>query len=133
MRFKTLRTKTIKIAHRVTVKDSEGVPIVMYGEPATFKCEMWPAQSELQVKTYGERVNAMFNVKLRGAYQIESDQSYTFDSGYNLREGDGVFVYREPEGVTGEGPVGVTGSETPDYKVISIKPYKPLRLEIEKL
>ena len=128
MRFKMLRTRTISIAHRVTTKDSEGVPEVTYGTPQGFKCELWPAQSELQVKTYGERVNAMFNVKLRGAYTIESDQSYTFENGYNLREGDGVFVY------TGN-VTGATGSASPepDYKVISIKPYKPLRLEIEKL
>ena len=118
MRFKTVRMRTIKFSNKITTKDSEGVPTVTYGAPARFRCEIWPASSELQIKTYGERVNAMYNVKVRGGYEINANQSVTFKNGFTLREGDGVYVY---------------DSEKPDYDVVSIKLYKPLRLEIEKL
>ena len=142
MRSMTKRLTKIRLANKIVTKDNEGVPSINYGAPRTFTGERWPASSALQVETYGDRIKSIQNVKIEGKYTINSDQSYTFtkdsfildenarvlldENGaslvshdeFTLREGDGVLVYRD---------------DKPDYKVISIMPYKPLRLEIEKL
>ena len=147
MRFRRRRVQMISLATKIVTKDKEGVPEVSYGTPVDFECEVWPASSDLQVKTYGERIKSIQNVKIKRRYTINSDQSITFTNGYTLREGDGVYLYEIGE----EGYILSKDNEAlkqytdelikydakmtfkPDYQVISIMPYKPLRLEIEKL
>ena len=118
--MKHRRIQTIKVANKVVTKDSEGVPNVSYGEPMEFKGEVWPATSKLAVDTYGERVNAIMNVKIRGIYTVVRNDNgvlgYAFDD-FEIREGDGVCIE----------------SDVPGYRIVSIKPYKPLKLEVERL
>ena len=120
MRMKQSRVRKISLKPRVVTKDSEGVPEISYGNAIEKYGEVWPATSRLQAETYGNRINGIMNVKLRGTYEIVMDGNvagYKFKEG-TIHEGDGVCIY---------------SAGAPDYKVISIKPYKPLRLEIERL
>lgn len=120
MRMKQSRVRTISLKARIVTKDSEGVPEITYGNAIEMHGEVWPATSRLQVETYGDRINGIMNVRVRGAYEVVMDENvtgYKFVAG-TIHEGDGVCI---------------NSADEPDYKVISIKPYKPLRMEIERL
>ena len=113
------RQTVIKLFNKHVTKDKEGVPETIYINGTPFVSEMWPAAGKLQVETYGDRVNNIFNVKVEGDYKVISKvhhHEYIFD-GFALAEGDGVALF----------------SDEPDYKVIAIKPYKSLLLEVERL
>lgn len=117
--MKHRRTRAIDFRRKYVTKDNEGVPIVTYGSPYTAVGEIWPASDSLQAQTYGDRINSILNVRIKGAYevkQIGNETVYSFED-FDIREGDGVCVY----------------SNNADYQVISIKPYKPIRMEIQKL
>lgn len=120
MRMKRSRVRTINICNKIVTKDSEGGTVISYDSPVTFHGEVWPASSQLAVEMYGDRINAIMNVRLRGQYTVEIEnriQNYVFGS-VRIREGDGVCINTDSE---------------PDYKIISIKPLRPLRMEVEKL
>ena len=119
MRMKHRRTRTIDIRRKYVTKDGEGVPIVTYGSPVSVTGEVWPATDALQAQTYGDRVRSIMNLRIRGKYDIiqqDNETVYVFDD-LEIREGDGVCI----------------NSTEADYRVISIKPYKPIRMEIERL
>lgn len=62
-------------------------------------------------------------MRIDGAYKIESDGKklhYVLDNGADLVENDGI-CFR------------VSGEVEPDYKIVSIKPYRHLLLEVEKI
>ena len=122
MRMKRSRIRTANLRRKTVTKDSEGVPCVIWGEAAQLKCEIWPAGGQLQSRTYGDRVNNMLNVKVMGAFNvIDEDGHEAYRNGDTvLSEGDGLCVYRGP-------------NDEPDYRIISIRPYTPLRLEVERL
>lgn len=120
MRMKNRRTRPITIKHKIVTRDSEGVPTISYGTPRTFTGEIWPVSDSLQALTYGDRVSTIMNMRLRGEYTIAQELHgtvYTFD-GYEIREGDGVCVHSD---------------DSVDFQIISVKPYKPIRMEIQKL
>lgn len=120
MRMKRSRMRTVSICNKIVTKDSEGGAVISYDAPVTFHGEVWPATGALAVETYGDRINAIMNMKLRGRYTIETEnrvQSYVFGD-VSVREGDGVCIYTDRE---------------PDYKIISIKPLRPIRMEVEKI
>jgi len=84
---------------------------------------VWPAGGKLQAEIYGQRLNYICNCKVDGAYTIENDEDGTLRykfNGFGLKEGDGICIY------AGE-------DSKPDYKIIAIKPYKPLYMEVEKI
>ena len=117
--MKHSRTRAIDFRRKYVQRDNEGVPIITYGSPYTVIGEIWPASDALQAQTYGDRINSILNVRIKGEYDISQEGNetvYTFDD-FSIREGDGVCVY----------------SNNADYKIISIKPYKPIRMEIQKL
>lgn len=121
MRMKLSRIQPITIKRRITTKDGEGVPIVSYDESKTAKAEIWPAGGALQVQTYGDRAHDMQNVKLEGEYKIideDGHTAYQFKD-FTVSEGDGMCIYNR--------------NDEPDYKIISITPYKPLKLEVERI
>ena len=139
--MKRSRIQILSLRRKTVTKDSEGVPSPVWGIPTQVQAEVWPAGGHLQVQTYGDRVNNMMNVRVRGDYQIITEgnhQAYQF-SDFTLCEGDGICLYVEPTGAAGaSGATGATGSSGitdpgPDYRIISIAPYKPLRMEIEKI
>ena len=120
MRMKQRRTRAIDIRRKYVTKDAEGVPNVTYGSPYTVIGEIWSASDSLQIQTYGDRVNSIMNVRIKGEYDISvegNETVYAFDD-FEIREGDGVGIYE---------------NRTADYKIVSIKPYKPLKMEIQKL
>ena len=73
---------------------------------------------------YGERLSYIRNLRIDGKYVITTDRKgkehYIFSDGLDIAESDGLCLY-------------VERNAKPDYKIISIKPYKPLRLEAEKI
>lgn len=82
----------------------------------------WPAGGKLQAEIYGQRLNYIRNCKVDGAYTIEDEDGilqYKFDK-FTFKEGDGVCIY-------------VGKDVKPDHKIIAIKPYKPLYMELEKI
>jgi len=117
--MKRSRTRTIDFRRKYVTKDGEGVPTVTYGSPITMIGEVWPATDALQAQTYGDRIRSIMNMRIKGKYEIiqqDNDTIYLFDD-LEIREGDGVCI----------------NSEDADYRIISIKPYKPIRMEIEKI
>lgn len=103
-------------------KDGEGVPITSYGQSKQISGEVWPASGKLQTQMYGERLSYIRNCKVEGKYTIRQEKNhvvYDFEE-FQLREGDGICVYTSID-------------QEPDYKIISIKPYNPLYMELEKL
>lgn len=122
MRMKRSRTRTYHLRNRAVDKDNEGVPIVSYGEPIELTGEAWPASGKLQVETYGNRIDGIYNCKVQGAYEIQTVEkvtSYVFEA-FTLREGDGIHLFAALD-------------DEPDYRIISIKAYEPLSMEVEKL
>lgn len=127
MRLRRSRVKEFYHKSRITKKDGEGGTYVEYGDAVLFTGESWPAGGKVQAAQYGERLSYIHNVKMEGKYEIKPDTSrknvlhYIFsETGLDLVEGDGICLF-------------VPGDSDPDYKIISIKPYKPLRMEVEKL
>lgn len=120
--MKRSRIQTINLKNKSVAKDSEGVPVISWGSATQIKAEVWPAGGQLQAQTYGDRVNNMMNVKVQGAFSIvpeDNHLSFVFND-FTLREGDGLCIYTD-------------GTEDPDYRIISITPYHPLKMEVERL
>lgn len=123
-RMKRSRVETFYAKQRVSVKDSEGGTYAAYGEASELKGEIWPASGKVQAETYGERLKYIRNVRIRGSYSTETDDKglvhYILSDGTDLKENDGLCL-------------NVPVRSDPDYRIISIKPYKPLLLEAEKI
>lgn len=124
MRMKRSRVKKYYLRKRETLKDGQGGTYEEYMDPVEWSGEVWAAGGEVQVKMYGEKLSYIRNVKIEGKYKIVTDEKnrlhYVFENGLDVAESDGMCLY-------------VPGESKPDYKIISIKPYQPLRLECEKI
>lgn len=121
--MKRSRIQTLNLRRKTVTKDSEGVTTPVWDIATQIQAEIWPAGGQLQVETYGDRVNSMMNVKVRGPYRIEAEGNhliYVFKD-FTLCEGDGLCIYAEPD------------AASPDYRIKSIKPYKPLLMEVERI
>lgn len=94
-----------------------------YGEAVSFEGIAWPAKGKIQAQMYGERLSYIFNLKIDREYTIEVDEKgilhYLFDD-LDIVEGDGICLF------SGE-------DQKPDYKIISIKPYSFLLMEVERI
>ena len=94
-----------------------------YGLPSSFKAEVWPAGGRLQAEMYGQRVNNIKNVRINGNYDLMvsnyGDELYLF-ADMEIREGDGICLY-------------VPEDHEPDYRIIAIRPYRYLTLEVERI
>lgn len=124
MRMKQSRVQTYSLKKRKPLKDAQGGTYEDYGPPAVFHGESWPAGGKVQAELYGERLSYIRNVKIQGEYRIMTDDKsrvhYIFENGLDVMEMDGICLY-------------VPGDVKPDYKIIAVKPYRPLRLECEKI
>lgn len=124
MRMKRSRVKTHYIRSRTSVKDSEGGSNVTYEAAHEFRGEVWPASGKVQAEMYGEKLSYIRNVRVDGKYIITTDRNgivhYVYPDGLDIVESDGACLY-------------VLGEAMPDYKVLSVKPYEPLRMECMKL
>lgn len=125
MRLKRNRIQQFYLKKRSTGKDAEGGTYEQYGAAIAFSGEAWPAGGKVQAQQYGERLGYIYNMKIDGDYDIVASQDgkqvhYIFsETGLDVMENDGVCLF--------------SSQENPDYRIISIKPYKPLRLEVEKI
>ena len=124
MRLRRSRIQKYFLKNKIVHKGTEGNVFETYGEPKIFSAEIWPAGGEVQAKTYGEKLSYIFNVRIKGSYITAPDYKnilhYIFPDGLDISEGDGVCLF-------------VQGTAEPDYKIISIRPYRYLALEVEKL
>lgn len=121
MKLKRSRLKTYSHRRAMPKKDKEGNSYIEYGLPSSFEAEVWPASGKLQAEMYGQRANNILNCRISGDYEIVSDEkgriSYQIGD-ITIREGDGICIY-VPEG------------RDPDYRIVAIRPYRYLMLEVE--
>lgn len=124
MRLKRNRLKQYHHRTAAQVKDGEGNSYTEYGTATVFWGEVWPASGKVQAEMYGERLSYIRNIRIDGKYVITTDRKgkehYVFPDGLDIAESDGICIYVSPEA-------------GPDYRIISIKPYRFLRLEAERL
>ncbi|MDC0801531.1 hypothetical protein POG14_04990 [Clostridium paraputrificum] len=104
MRIKNKKTYYLK--RKTVIKDNEGGKYPGYSEPIEIQANIYPASGKLQAEIYGERLNYILNM--------------LYDGPQTISEGDGICVY-------------VSKESEPDYKVISIKRYSHLFIELEKI
>lgn len=105
MRIKNKKTYYLK--KKAIVSDSEGGKYESYSDdPIEIKSNIWPATGELQAQIYGEKLKYINNM--------------LYDGNIELNEGDGICVY-------------VDKNSRPDYKIISIKRFSHLKIELEKI
>lgn len=123
MRLKRNRLKTYSHRRAIPKKDNEGNSYIEYGLPSCFEAEVWPAGGKLQSEMYGQRVNNIQNCRINAGYEVMADEkghiSYRIGR-MALQEGDGICL-------------NVSGSREPDYRIIAIRPYRYLTMEIERL
>ena len=122
-RLKQTRVRSFYIKKRNVAKDNEGVPIITFGEPVEVKGEVWPATSKRQIETYGDRINDIANVHLQGQYTITEQNGAVvavLADDITLELGDGFYIFRDKD------------APTPDYIILSITEYQPLKLEVER-
>ena len=122
-RLKQTRVRSFWIKKRNVAKDNEGVPVITFGEPVEVKGEVWPATSKRQIETYGDRINDIANVHLQGQYTITEQNGAVvavLADDITLELGDGFYIFRDKD------------EPTPDYIILSITEYQPLKLEVER-
>lgn len=122
-RIKRSRLQRIYVRNRAVVKDNEGVPTEQFGTAFSRDAEVWAASGQRQIEMYGDRITNISNVRIQGQYELENRNGVlyaVFSDGNELSIGDGVCVH-------------VMDTDAPDYRIISITPYRPVRLEIERI
>ena len=123
MRLKRNRLKQYHHRTAVARKDNEGNSYTEYASGQPITAEIWPAGGKLQAEMYGQRLSYIRNCRIDGAYKIQTDEkgcvSYLFGT-HKIMEGDGICL-------------DVPGESDPDYKIIAIRPYRHLYMELEKL
>lgn len=105
MRIKNKKTYYLK--KKIVIEDDEGGKYPGYSEESIeIQANIYSASGKLQAEIYGERLNYILNM--------------LYDEDTEIVEGDGICVY-------------VSKDNEPDYKVISIKRYSHLFIELEKI
>lgn len=105
MRIKDKKTYYLK--RKTLIEDSEGGKYSRYSNEAIkIEANIYPANGRLQSEIYGERLKYI--------------QNMLYDGSETLNEDDGICVY-------------VSKDSEPDYKIISIKRYSHMMIELEKI
>lgn len=124
MRLRKSRLRQYYHRKKIQEKDNEGSSYSSYGEAQAFTGEVWPASGKIQAEQYGERLGYIQNIRIDGKYSTEADEKnivhYVLEDGADMVEGDGICLF-------------VGKNADPDYRIISIKPYRFLKLEVERL
>lgn len=122
MRLSSKKIRRLVLKNAAVQKDGEGVTITTYGAAKYVYGEVYPAGGKLQSEMYGQSVNSMFNIRLAGKYAVKTAKGHTdyIFGGFSLREGDAFCLH-------------VDESSHPDYRIIAIKPYDPLQLEVQRI
>ena len=123
MRLKQSRLKLYSHRQAIPGKDNEGNSYTKYGLPSSFEAEVWPGGGKLQAEMYGQRVNHIQNCRINARYEVIADEkgrvSYRIGS-MTLQEGDGICL-------------NVPEAHDPDYRIIALRPYRYLTLEVERI
>lgn len=121
--LKRSRLSTYYVRNRTTEKNNEGVTTDAYGEAFPVEGEIWPATSKRQVEMYGDRVSDIANMRITGRSTLVMTEnrglSVVREDGSEIKLGDGVCVLAAQD-------------QEPDYRVLSITPYEPIKMEIER-
>lgn len=125
MRLKRSRIETFYHRARTTTKDAEGCTTEVYGDAIAVTGEAWPASGQVQAQEYGHDLGYVYNMRLTEKYSCASDDKgnrhYTLaESGAVISELDGICLH-------------VGADEEPDYRIRSIKPYRFLTMELERV
>ena len=124
MRLKRSRVETYYLKKREVKKDAEGSTREEYGAAVSFQGESWPAGGKAQAEQYGQRLSYIRNLRIENRYTVNVDDKrnahYILDNGADVTELDGICLFSGKE-------------QKPDYKIISIKPYRFLTLEVERI
>lgn len=105
MRLKNKKTYYLK--RKTMIEDDEAGKYEGFEEKGIdIKANIYPATGKIQAEIYGQRLKYIMNM--------------LYDGKYHLKEGDGICVY-------------VDKDSKPDYKIISIKHYSHLFIELEKI
>ena len=110
MRLRQSRLETYYHRKRMVKKDKEGSTYEEYSAASSFSGESWPASGKVQAQQYGQRLGYIRNVKIDGGYAI---------NGIDLMELDGICLF-------------VGENTEPDYRIVAIKSYRFLTLEVER-
>ena len=123
MRLRQSRLETYYHRKRMVKKDKEGSTYEEYSAASSFSGESWPASGKVQAQQYGQRLGYIRNVKIDGGYAIKLDKNgrlhYILDNGIDLMELDGICLF-------------VGENTEPDYRIVAIKSYRFLTLEVER-
>lgn len=103
MRLKNNQLKSYMVYKRVINKDSEGNRIVTYEEKSSVKADIHYISGQLQATMYGERLQYMLEM--------------ICNANEDIQESDAISV----------------NGDKPDYKVVTIKHYNFLVIELEKI
>ncbi len=157
MRLRRSRIETFYHRKRIVEKDSEGGTRERYGAASLIQGESWPASGKVQAEQYGQRLGYIRNVKLDGTYTVRPDEKgklhYILENGTDLMELDGICLYGvedeerlyQDKAVIIDDKVCVVDDKAlcvsekslivskPDHKIIAIRPYQHLLLEVERL
>ena len=123
MRIKQGRLKTYHHRAAQAKKDDEGNSYTEYGSARSFDGEVWPGGGKIQTEMYGQRLPYIRNCRIDGKYHEKVSDDGRI--GYCL----GDMIVRENDGIC----LNVCGSVAPDYRVVSIRPYRFLTLELEQI
>lgn len=124
-----MKRNRLKIFHhrkKTVQRDNEGNTYPSYSPAVSFEGEAWPASGKIQAEIYGQRLPYIYNLRINGRYEMNRDEQdkqihYSFsDTDLDFVEGDGICLFVEPE-------------QEPDYRIISIRPHRFLRLEVERI
>lgn len=120
-RMRRTRVETMHLCCRTVSKTNEGATMETFGAPVAFNGESWPAGGKVQAEMYGDRLGYIRNLKIRGEYTAavapDGGMEYRF-ADFTVRELDRVCIFNDT---------------APDFRIISIKPYKPLTMELERI
>lgn len=99
--------KVYYLKTKEVIEDNEGGKYEGFSNESTeIEANIYPATGKLQAEIYGERLKYILNM--------------LYDGKNVIKEGDGVCVY-------------VSKESNPDYRVISIKRYSHMVIELEKI
>lgn len=124
MRMRRNRIETYYHRKRIIKKNSEGSTSEEYGAASSISGESWPASGKVQAQQYGQRLNYIRNIRLNGKYTSQPDDRgnvhFILEDGTDIQELDGIHLYTDKD-------------QKPDYKIIAVKPYRFLTLEVERI
>lgn len=123
MRARRSRVEEYYLKKKKVTKDREGSTQTVYGKAVRFEGVAWPATGKIQAQMYGQRLPYIYNLKIDKEYTVKMDEKgvlHYICNDLDIVEGDGICLYANRDG-------------NPDYRIISIKPYRFLKIEVEKI